>query len=94
LLSGEEKPQPFILLDIDRQVDGKLISSNHISVSPPNGRLPMSSNYLPNNLVPLPSHISQSHSNAIALPTFALDGGVYQGGSGPQPSLPQMTKVF
>jgi hypothetical protein len=89
-LSGEEKPQPFITLDIDRQVDGKLITSNHISVSPPNGRLPMLPNYLPNNLAPLPSHISQSHSNAIALPTFALDGGVYQGG---QPSQLPNTKV-
>ncbi len=81
-LLGEEKPQPFIPLDIDRQVDGKVVPSNHISVSPPNGRLPMSSNYLLNNSTPLPLNISQSHPNAIpSSPPFALDGGVYQGQS-------------
>lgn len=71
---GEEKPQPFILLDIDRQMDGKLIISNHISVSPPNGRLPMPSNHVPNPSIPLPSHLSQRQPQA-----FMLDGGVYQG---------------
>ncbi|CAF2986338.1 unnamed protein product [Rotaria sp. Silwood2] len=77
---GEEKPQPFISLDIDRQIDGKPLPSNHINVSPPNGRLPMSSNYLPNSSIPLPLHISQSHPiTATASPSFPLDGGVYQG---------------
>ncbi|CAF4940022.1 unnamed protein product, partial [Rotaria socialis] len=28
---GEEKPQSFITLDIDRQIDGKLITANHTS---------------------------------------------------------------
>ncbi|CAF3438668.1 unnamed protein product [Rotaria socialis] len=79
---GEEKPQPYIPLDIDRQIDGKLLPNNHINVSPPNGRLPMSSNYLPNSSTPLPSHISQSHQNtSTATSPFALDGGVYQGQS-------------
>ncbi len=79
-LLGEEKPQPFITLDIDRQVDGKFITSNHINVSPPNGRLPISLNYPPNNLTPLPSHLSQPHPSTVtSLSPFALDGGVYQG---------------
>ncbi|CAF0751144.1 unnamed protein product [Adineta steineri] len=77
---GEEKPQPFIILDIDKQVDGKIVSSNHISISPPNGRLPIPTNYLPNSSIPLPSHISQSHPTSVTTnPPFSLDGGVYQG---------------
>ncbi|CAF3578137.1 unnamed protein product [Rotaria sp. Silwood1] len=77
---GEEKPQPFIPLDIDRQIDAKLLPSNHINISPPNGRLPISSNYLPNSSIPLPSHISQPHPiTATTSSSFPLDGGVYQG---------------
>jgi hypothetical protein len=94
-LLGEEKPQPFIPLDIDRQVDGKYVISNHVSVSPPNGRLPISSNYPPNNSIPLPSHISQSHPNTITSsppPQFVLDGGVYQGHSQTQPANWQANK--
>ena len=85
---GEERPQPFIILDLDRQVDGKLVISNHISVSPPNGRLPVSSNYYPNNLSPLPSHIAQPTPTAV--PTYALDGGVYQGGQAPMQLNPKV----
>jgi hypothetical protein len=86
-LLGEDKPQPYIVLDIDRQVDGKLVTSNHITVSPPNGRLPMSSNYPPNNSLPLLTHTSQPHPNAIPLSApHSLDGGVYQGQQPPQSS--------
>ncbi|CAF0883916.1 unnamed protein product [Rotaria sordida] len=62
---GLEKPQPFIPLDIDRQIDGKLVTSNHINISPPK--------------VPLPLHLSQHKTNSVASPAFILDGGVYQG---------------
>jgi hypothetical protein len=81
LFLGEEKPQPFIVLDIDRQVDGKIVTSNHISsASPPNGRLPMSTNYPSNNSLPMPSHLSQHLPSTIISPSpYALDGGVYQG---------------
>lgn len=87
-LLGEEKPQPYIPLDIDRQVEGKLVTSNHVSVSPPNGRLPMSASYLPNNSNLLPSHISQSHPNTTTSSPLllSLDGGVYQGHSQTQPN--------
>jgi hypothetical protein len=79
---GEEKPQPFIPLDLDRQVDGKIVSNHHISTSPPNGRLPTSSNSLPNSILPMPSHLIQPHSLATnTSPTISLDGGVYQGQS-------------
>jgi hypothetical protein len=69
---GEDKPQPFIPLDIDRQVDGKIAISNHVNISSPNGRLPMSSNYVPNTSMPLPLHLSQHKLNTP-------DGGVYHG---------------
>ncbi len=61
---GEEKPQSFIPLDIDKQADGKLIIGNHINFSPPNGRLPM----------PVPLHLAPQQP-----PGFVPDGGVYQG---------------
>ncbi len=76
--SGLDKPQAFIPLDIDRQVDGKLIIGNHINVNPPNGRLPMAANHVPNTSIPLPSHPSQHQLNPVT-PAFMLDGGVYQG---------------
>jgi hypothetical protein len=78
--SGEEKPQSFIQLDIDRQGDGKLAIGNHITVNPPNGRIPMPSNHVPNISMPIPSHLPQHQP-----PTYMLDGGVYQG----QPSTTQ-----
>lgn len=62
--SGEEKPQPFIPLDIDKQGDGSMNISNHINLSPPNGRLPMS----------VSGQLSSPESG-----NFHLDGGVYQG---------------
>ena len=81
--SGEEKPHPYIPLDLDRQADGKAATttmSNHIGISPPNGRLPTSSNYLPNSSIPLTSHLSQRLPHAMTTaPPFTLDGGVYQG---------------
>jgi hypothetical protein len=76
---GEEKPQPFISLDIDRQVDGKVVISNHININPPNGRLPMSLNYVPNTSMPLPPHLSQHQQNLLPSSPLTLDGGVYQG---------------
>ena len=77
---GEEKPQPFIPLDIDRHVEGKPVISNHTNMSPPNGRLPTSPNYLPNSSMPLPSHLTHPYSQPITTsPPLALDGGVYQG---------------
>ncbi|CAF0784947.1 unnamed protein product [Rotaria sordida] len=77
---GEEKPQPFISLDIDRQIDGKSLPNNHINISPPNGRLQTPSNYPPNRPIPLPSHIPQSHPSTTTTPSsLPLDGGVYQG---------------
>ncbi|CAF0883691.1 unnamed protein product [Rotaria sp. Silwood1] len=83
---GEEKPHPFIPLDIDRQVDGKLVTSNHINMSSPNGRLPMSLNYTSNTSMPLPLPFSQHQINPVTSPAFALDGGVYQGQSVPTKS--------
>lgn len=81
-VTGEEKPQPFIPLDIDRHVEGKTVISNHTNMSPPNGRLPTSSNYLPNSSMPLPSHLSHPYSQPITTaPPSDLDGGVYQGQS-------------
>jgi len=79
---GEEKPQPFIPLDLDKQVDGRLVVGNHTSFSPPNGRLPMSS-------PPLSSHVPQSQSNLIGSPSIplTLDGGVYQGQPPTQPAI-------
>ena len=62
--SGEEKPQPFIPLDIDKQGDGPMNIGNHINLSPPNGRLPMS----------VSGQLSSPESA-----NFHLDGGVYQG---------------
>ena len=78
---GEEKPQLFIPLDIDRQIDGKLLpTSNHIDLSTSNGRLPISPNYLPNSSISLPPNRSQSHPNAMTTSSLhVLDGGVYQG---------------
>ena len=73
LFPGEEKPQAFIPLDIDRQVDGKLVITNHINIGPPNGRLPMPSNFSPDTSMSLPPH----QTNSIA--SYKLDGGVYQG---------------
>ncbi|CAF2082672.1 unnamed protein product [Rotaria magnacalcarata] len=70
---GEEKPQAFITLDIDRQIDGKLIIANHTSTSPPDGRLPTSRT--------LPPHLSQQQQNQEVSPAFIIDGGVYQGQS-------------
>jgi hypothetical protein len=69
-------------------VDGKVVTSNHISISPPNGRLPpMPSNYPQNTSTPLPSHISQPHPNSITpIPPYTLDGGVYQGQPPTQPN--------
>lgn len=64
ILSGEEKPQPFIPLDIDKQGDGSMNISNHINLSPPNGRLPMS----------VSGQLTSPESA-----NFLLDGGVYQG---------------
>jgi len=80
---GEEKPQPFIPLDIDRHVEGKtVVISNHTNMSPPNGRLPTSSNYLPNSSMPLSSHLSHPYPQPITTaPPSDLDGGVYQGQS-------------
>ena len=85
-LLGEEKPQPFISLDIDKQVDGKVVTSNHISGAP-NGRLPLSSNYQAPGLLPLPSYLSAAQPNTHSASSgLLLDGGVYQG-QGPS-SLP------
>ncbi|UJR28466.1 hypothetical protein I4U23_009705 [Adineta vaga] len=80
---GEEKPQPFIPLDLDRHVDGRIVTSNHISISPPNGRLPTPISYLSNSSIPPPSQITQLHPTSVpTMPSpFALDGGVYQGQS-------------
>jgi hypothetical protein len=79
---GEEKPQPFITLDIDRQVDGKLVTSNQLNMNAPNGRLPMSSNYPGTGLLPLPSYLSQPQLQPNAISSLPmLDGGVYQGHS-------------
>ncbi len=77
-LLGEDKPQTFIPLDIDRQVDGKLIIGNHINVSPPNGRLPVTPNHIPHPSMPVPPHLSP-HQSSPATPPLILDGGVYQG---------------
>lgn len=53
-----------------------------MSISPPNGRLPASANYLMNSSIPMPSHIAQLHPTPMAnMPPFSLDGGVYQGQS-------------
>lgn len=92
---GEEKPQPFITLDIDRQVDGKLVVSNHVPLSPPNGRLPISAAYPQNKLTPLPTQIPPSQPTALgpSPPLHALDGGVYQGGHPPPAPTQPTTKV-
>jgi hypothetical protein len=80
LTIGEEKPQPYIPLDLDRHVEGKLVASNHVSVGAPNGRLPISSSYAPHNSMPLPTYSSRQHPHAMAAsPPCILDGGVYQG---------------
>ena len=76
---GEEKPQPFISLDIDQQIDGQLAPNSHVNFSPPDSHLPMLSNYLPHSSMSSPSQISQFHANTITTSPFALDGGVYQG---------------
>ena len=77
---GEEKPYPFISLDIDRQVEGKVVTTNNMNIGAPNSRIPISSNYQGTGLLPLPSFLSQAQTNTTAtLPTFILDGGVYQG---------------
>ncbi|CAF4368002.1 unnamed protein product, partial [Adineta steineri] len=52
---GEDKPQTYIPLDIDRQSDGKLVTSTPINVGVPNGRLPVPSNFVPNTSMSLPS---------------------------------------
>jgi hypothetical protein len=53
-------------LDIDKQGDGQMNISNHINLSPPNGRLPIS----------VSGQLTSPES-----PNFLLDGGVYQGQS-------------
>ena len=79
-LLGEEKPQPFISLDIDKHVEGKVVSSNHITGGAPNGRLPPSSNYSAHGLLPSPSYLSSAQPNTHSSATgLLLDGGVYQG---------------
>lgn len=87
---GEEKPQPFIVLDIDRQVEGKLVTNNQMPIGSPNGRLPMSSNYQPNATLPMPLYLSQTQPNhhPTSSTPFLLDGGVYQG-QAPTTSQPQ-----
>ncbi len=76
---GEEKPQPFIPLDIDRQGDAKLGLINHPSLSPPNGRLPMPGNHISPPSMPLPIHQLVPQPNPLTTPDYTLDGGVYQG---------------
>ncbi|CAF1092159.1 unnamed protein product [Adineta ricciae] len=84
---GEEKPQAFIPLDLDRQLDGRVVTSNHINISPPNGRLPASLNYLSNSSIPPPSHITPLHPTSVStMSPFSLDGGVYQGQPPTQPT--------
>ncbi|CAF0840852.1 unnamed protein product [Adineta ricciae] len=77
---GEDKPQVFIPLDIDRQTDGKLITINHVDTGLPNGRIPIPSNFIPHTTPILPPHVShQNQNNPITSSNFTLDGGVYQG---------------
>ena len=65
-----------------------------MSVSPPNGRLPMPTNYPPITSTPLPTHISQSHPIVPASPLSiaTLDGGVYQG-HGPPPTNTKVISI-
>lgn len=70
----------FIPLDIDRQMDGKLITTNHVTTGLPNGRIPIPSNFTPHTAMILPPHVSQQNqNNPITSSNFTLDGGVYQG---------------
>lgn len=93
MILGEEKPQPFIPLDIDRQLDGKLVTNNNTSFSPPNGRLSTPVNYLSNNVTGiLPQLVHQQQQQqqqnpaltvlpvmTTAATTFAFDAGIHQG---------------
>lgn len=98
---GEDKPQIFIPLDIDRQMDGKLISNNHIVNGPPNGRLPMPSNFTPHTTMALSPHLSQQQqqqpqpTNPVTSSNYMLDGGVYQGQAPAKPlhDINSTTKV-